>query len=334
MEKRKIIGTTLILIGFLFILNSFPGITGFAVAESVGNGVSGILGLVFVVGGVLVFNLENQLKKIENVRFKRELVSDAHRARNLARRGIDPNALWDKNKSYSENKEIFLDKFYDNVDNEINEGYMNYKKIPEKDFYDFYVGLVDRTPLDFKEYRKIREEISAKAMEIVAQNKDKARQMIELDIPIRIVKDKYKKSSEFKTFKKEALKYIQRFNRIISLKNENAFIPLYTYISEKEPFDYPGEKIRYVYYGPSNLNDIISEKNNKDITKRSNSVRTYLDKKRKGGEVILSHEIINPDVAIDPEELTESPHIHWELRDILKPNYFNKYISLTESPII
>ncbi len=51
----KILGIILFLVGCIFILNSFSGITGFVVAESVGKGVSGILGLVLVIGGVLVF---------------------------------------------------------------------------------------------------------------------------------------------------------------------------------------------------------------------------------------------------------------------------------------
>ena len=74
MEKRKILGAILILIGFVLILNSFSGMTGFAVADSIGKGVSSILGFVFVIGGFLVFiggqqeglkGLERTIKKVD-----------------------------------------------------------------------------------------------------------------------------------------------------------------------------------------------------------------------------------------------------------------------------
>jgi len=54
-KKFKIIGATLILIGCVFILNSFSTITGFAIADSIGKGVSSIIGLVLVGGGIVMF---------------------------------------------------------------------------------------------------------------------------------------------------------------------------------------------------------------------------------------------------------------------------------------
>ena len=66
---KKLIGAVLILTGFIFILNSFSGITGFAVAESVRKIPSSIIGIVLIVGGALVFlrgkesNLALEVKK-------------------------------------------------------------------------------------------------------------------------------------------------------------------------------------------------------------------------------------------------------------------------------
>ena len=69
---QKAAGMISILIGIFFILNSFSGITGFAVAEGIGKGTSGILGLVFVVGGILVFMVEDLEGKVKTPT-KREL---------------------------------------------------------------------------------------------------------------------------------------------------------------------------------------------------------------------------------------------------------------------
>ena len=71
MEKNKImklLGITLIFIGFLFILNASSGITGFAVAESIGRGISGIIGLVLIIGGVVVFISANNKKNLEEIK--------------------------------------------------------------------------------------------------------------------------------------------------------------------------------------------------------------------------------------------------------------------------
>lgn len=66
MEKRrlKILGAISILIGTFFVLNASSGITGFAIANSVGKNVSGILGLMLVVGGVILFmnKLEDKIR--------------------------------------------------------------------------------------------------------------------------------------------------------------------------------------------------------------------------------------------------------------------------------
>jgi len=64
MKIREIISAVFVSIGFLFILNSFSGITGFAVAESFGKNASSVLGFVFVVVGILGFLRENLEKSL------------------------------------------------------------------------------------------------------------------------------------------------------------------------------------------------------------------------------------------------------------------------------
>jgi hypothetical protein len=63
-EGRKVFGIVLIIAGIVFILNSFVGITGFAVLEGVfgeiGEGWSFVIGLVLV-GGALVFLLKKEV---------------------------------------------------------------------------------------------------------------------------------------------------------------------------------------------------------------------------------------------------------------------------------
>jgi cobalamin biosynthesis protein CobD/CbiB len=55
MQKRKTLGAISFLIGVVLILNSLSGITGFVIAETIGTGISGIIGLVLVIGGLALF---------------------------------------------------------------------------------------------------------------------------------------------------------------------------------------------------------------------------------------------------------------------------------------
>jgi len=56
MQKRgfKISGIVLVIVGIVLIINSFSGITGFAILENVTNSTSSILGIILVVVGILV----------------------------------------------------------------------------------------------------------------------------------------------------------------------------------------------------------------------------------------------------------------------------------------
>jgi len=58
MKVLRILGIVLLLLGVFFILNAGSGITGFVVFEDVGKGVSSILGIAFVVGGILLIMFE------------------------------------------------------------------------------------------------------------------------------------------------------------------------------------------------------------------------------------------------------------------------------------
>jgi len=54
-KLNKIIGSFLFIIGMVLIFNSFSGMTGFVVAESIGRHVSSILGFVLIIGGGVLF---------------------------------------------------------------------------------------------------------------------------------------------------------------------------------------------------------------------------------------------------------------------------------------
>lgn len=68
-EFQKISGIILIAAGIVLVLNSSPGITGFIISEFISRGASSALGLVFIVGGILLFlrgkesNLALEVKK-------------------------------------------------------------------------------------------------------------------------------------------------------------------------------------------------------------------------------------------------------------------------------
>jgi len=121
---KRGLGLGLVIIGVIIIFTGAT-ITGAVIGNSNLNSISIFGILVFIIGGVLILteNLEEKLKKIKFVKIRRELLSDAHRAKEFAERGFDVNGLWDPKKSYDENKKRFLDTFYDDVDNEISDGY-------------------------------------------------------------------------------------------------------------------------------------------------------------------------------------------------------------------
>ncbi len=54
-KLQKNLGILFILIGSIFILNASSGITGFFIIEKIGEGISSILGLIFVALGILLF---------------------------------------------------------------------------------------------------------------------------------------------------------------------------------------------------------------------------------------------------------------------------------------
>lgn len=74
MKERviKSIWILLIVVGVLLLLNSFSGITGFVVSENLQGGLSIVWGLVFIVGGILLFVVlrERESKLIKIIRTK------------------------------------------------------------------------------------------------------------------------------------------------------------------------------------------------------------------------------------------------------------------------
>lgn len=89
MQMEKIIGALMFFIGTILILNSFSGITGFVVAESIGKGISSILGFALIVGGIL-FMAEGREEKEGNLAQKildsGAIILDPRKLRKIAKK--------------------------------------------------------------------------------------------------------------------------------------------------------------------------------------------------------------------------------------------------------
>ena len=55
MEIKRVLGFVLIFLGIFFALNASPGITGFAISNDLSNTTNSVLGLIFVIGGILLW---------------------------------------------------------------------------------------------------------------------------------------------------------------------------------------------------------------------------------------------------------------------------------------
>jgi len=131
--KRKVIKifvVALFLIGIAFILNASSGMTGFVVADSIGKGVSGIIGL--------KKDLERK-KEFGESFFTEILRSYLNRIRKL------PKNIWkdyDSNLTYEQNKQRLMHTFHkDNpipgleINDEIREGYRKVLDLSPEQFY-------------------------------------------------------------------------------------------------------------------------------------------------------------------------------------------------------
>lgn len=93
-------GIFFILLGFLFLISSFSSITGFAIFENVSSSAGSILGIVFVVGGILIASMKRQ---------------EAYRSRESKLKGLmgqtKYNALADKDKiAYNTSYRRYLER--------------------------------------------------------------------------------------------------------------------------------------------------------------------------------------------------------------------------------
>lgn len=243
-------------------------LTGNVIGSNYSSYLSWLSIISFVVGVVIMMmvyridisTLERKLKEIENVKIRRELLSDAHRAFKFAKRGLDVNGLWDYTKSYEENKRNFFNHFYDDVDEEIRVDFLKQK------------GLLPNG-LAKPDFQKVMDDFKAI----------------------------YSKTEEYKDFREKALKAVILWNEKV-LSGE--FTPLYILESDQEPRDFPGKKMRMVFYGTKEF--------------KGREEKFYKDKGRETGEIVAAHEIINPEAENEPSKLKETPHIHWELTDLMK----------------
>ncbi len=133
-NKRKTISLLLLLIGAALITSGQISITGAAVGISSSISLTPtVLGFLSIFISFILFlshsdesELEWKLKKTEDVKLRRELLSEAVRAKEFAKRGCDINGCWDSRKSYKENVNKFLETFYGEASREIADSYRIY----------------------------------------------------------------------------------------------------------------------------------------------------------------------------------------------------------------
>jgi len=63
----RFLGVLLFWIGIVFVLNSFTGMSGYAIVDDIGKGEGSILALVFIIGGLVLFlkGLEEEAKMVK-----------------------------------------------------------------------------------------------------------------------------------------------------------------------------------------------------------------------------------------------------------------------------
>ena len=83
----KILGATSFLIGCVFVLNSFFGVTGFIIAEFVGKRTGSLIGLAFIIIGILLF-LRGRLEHSLDLFKSRGIITDPKKLKKVAGRII------------------------------------------------------------------------------------------------------------------------------------------------------------------------------------------------------------------------------------------------------
>jgi len=83
----EILGATSFLIGCVFVLNSFFGVTGFIIAEFVGKRTGSLIGLAFIIIGILLF-LRGRLEHSLDLFKSRGIITDPKKLKKVAGRII------------------------------------------------------------------------------------------------------------------------------------------------------------------------------------------------------------------------------------------------------
>jgi hypothetical protein len=146
MKKRvfRILGTVFLVIGATFLFNSFSGLTGFVILE-VNRNVSEVLGLIFVLIGVIILSLTKELQELaEDIEEEIEKLIGS-------RRGHRPRRISDAQKENKEARYIFREMY-----REQHRRYPNTQELKE------FIEPYHRTPHGIedaiKEFKKRREE--------------------------------------------------------------------------------------------------------------------------------------------------------------------------------
>lgn len=77
MKKLGFLGLISLILGMILLVNSFPGITGFAISENIPERSYSIFGIVFILGGIMLIFLESKKSNLER-KIEREKIWKPH----------------------------------------------------------------------------------------------------------------------------------------------------------------------------------------------------------------------------------------------------------------
>lgn len=207
-----------ILIGIFFILNSFSGMTGFVIAESVGKGISGILGLVLIIGGVLVFmsgrrSLQDIIDERTGVTHKeskkyKELV-DYYEKEKKGVRKMDE--VPEEQITFEEYEKFLNNKFYEDFKIDTPGAY--------KSDRGEYVGIFSNSKKNSylnERVKEINRDIDrVKEIKEMMEKKESGKDLNDIDIQISVkALDRAKNDAYIKSVKDKYLDEIQRISQL------------------------------------------------------------------------------------------------------------------------
>lgn len=318
MEKKRMIrylGILLVFIGVVITLNSFQGITGFAIYEGIFGNAGQIIGIVFLFFGILLLIAEGLEDRadVQNVAKYPKLKSRYIAPSKLEGEGIDlldylsrENILFEREylsvypKKEGESKEDFqkrigyalshrreYPKIISKVDAKLSKIRDYISKLHNKDFL---------TELRRHADDEVREAYFEK---FLARREEKKglRQASKYDNNIY-------KSNHYKNFRKRSLDRIKNYNEKVK-NGEWVLIDIEALNSADNKKFTADSYSQVLYFGPKDLAKEIEKKIKTGDNEKK--IRRYLADKARKTEIGEAHMIADAD---------NYSHLHWEIRNI------------------